>query len=118
MKKQKAGLTDDCRQQIQGVKDTQDLLSGKWKTVILAALYMNGKFRFMDLSRHIHGIAPKVLSKELKDLEMNLLVKRTVFDTMPVTVEYELTAQGRSLNKVIEAMAEWGVKYRKSVLKR
>lgn len=118
MKKQKTGLTDDCRQQIQGVKDTQDLLSGKWKTVILAALYMNGKFRFMDLVRHVEGIAPKVLSKELKDLEMNHLIKRTVFDTMPVTVEYELTGQGRSLHRVIEAMAEWGVRYRKSILKR
>lgn len=115
--KKKTELTDDCRKQIQGVKDTQDLLSGKWKTVILAALYMNGKLRFMDLSRHIEGIAPKVLSKELKDLEMNRLVRRTVFDTMPVSVEYELTAQGKSLQKVIEAMAEWGVKYRKAILK-
>lgn len=118
MKKQKSGLTDVCRLQVQGVKDTQDLLSGKWKTVIIAALYNNGKFRFMDLGRHIEGIAPKVLSKELKDLEMNQLVKRTVLDTMPVAVEYELTAQGESLNKIVEAMAEWGITYRKSILKK
>lgn len=118
MKKKRSELTGICRQQVQGVKDTQDLLSGKWKTVIIAALYNNGKFRFMDLGRHIEGIAPKVLSKELKDLEMNQLVKRTVLDTMPVTVEYELTAQGRSLNRVVNAMAEWGIKYRKSILKK
>lgn len=108
-------LSGTCKMYVQGVKDTQDLLSGKWKTVIIAALYNNGKFRFMDLARHIDGIAPKVLSKELKDLEMNQLVKRTVLDTMPITVEYELTPQGMSLNKVIEAMAEWGVHYRKSI---
>ncbi|MDI9342169.1 MAG: helix-turn-helix domain-containing protein [Sediminibacterium sp.] len=118
MKKQKTELTGVCRLQVQGVKDTQDLLSGKWKTVIIAALYNAGKFRFMDLSRHIEGISPKVLSKELKDLEMNRLVKRTVLDTMPVTVEYELTPQGKSLNKVVEAMGEWGIKYRKSILKK
>lgn len=118
MKKQKTELTGMCRLQVQGVKDTQDLLSGKWKTVIIAALYNTGKFRFMDLSRHIEGISPKVLSKELKDLEMNRLVKRTVLDTMPVTVEYELTPQGKSLNKVVEAMGEWGIKYRKSILKK
>ena len=118
MKKKRSELTGICRQQVQGVKDTQDLLSGKWKTVIIAALYNNGKFRFMDLGRHVEGIAPKVLSKELKDLEMNQLVKRTVLDTMPVTVEYELTAQGRSLNRVVNAMAEWGIKYRKSILKK
>ena len=118
MKKQKPELTDDCRLKVQGVKDTQDLLGGKWKIVILAALYINGKFRFMDLTRHIDGIAPKVLSKELKDLEMNMLVKRTVIDTMPITVEYELTTQGRTLNDVVYAMAEWGIKYRKSILKK
>ena len=118
MKKQKTGLTDVCRMHVQGVKDTQDLLNGKWKTAIIAALYNNGKFRFMDLGRHIEGISPKMLSKELKDLEMNQLVKRTVLDTMPVTVEYELTLQGKSLNKVVEAMGEWGIKYRKLVIKQ
>lgn len=118
MKKQQSKLSDGCRNLVQGVKDTQDLLSGKWKKIILAALYYDGKFRFMELCRHIDGIAPKVLSKELKDLEMNQLVKRTVLDTMPVTVEYELTAYGKSLNKIISAMGEWGIKYRKSILKR
>lgn len=118
MKKEKVVLSETCRQSIQGIKDTQDLLSGKWKMTILGALYYNGKFRFMDLSRHIQGIAPKVLSKELKDLEMNHLIKRTVKDTMPITVEYELTPQGKSLNKVIYAMGEWGIAYRKSVLEK
>ncbi len=112
MKKQKSELTNVCRMQVQGVKDAQDLLSGKWKMVIITALYNNGSFRFMDLGRHIEGISPKVLSKELKDLEMNQLVKRTVIDTMPITVEYELTPLGHSLNKVVDSMSEWGINYR------
>ncbi|MHC5201452.1 winged helix-turn-helix transcriptional regulator [Myroides sp. LJL119] len=116
MKKQKSELTQVCRLQVQGVKDTQDLLSGKWKFVIIAALYNNGKFRFMDLVRHIQDISPKVLSKELKDLEMNQLVKRTVLDTMPITVQYELTVHGKSLNKVVQAMGEWGIEYRKNII--
>lgn len=118
MKKQKSELTTGCRMQVQGVKDTQDLLSGKWKMVIIAALHNNGTFRFMDLSRHIEGISPKVLSKELKDLEMNQLVQRTVLDTMPITVEYELTSLGHSLSKIVDSMSEWGIKYRKSILKK
>ena len=116
MKKEKTELTGICRQQVQGVKDAQDILSGKWKLVIIAALYNNGKFRFMDLGRHIEGISPKVLSKELKDLEMNQLVTRTVLDTMPITVEYDLTEEGKSLHKVVDAMAEWGISYRKAML--
>jgi DNA-binding HxlR family transcriptional regulator len=72
----------------------------------------------MDLKRHIAGIAPKVLSKELKDLEMNHLIIRTIKDTMPITVEYELTSQGKSFKKVIEAMGEWGMNYRKSIVKK
>lgn len=116
MKEQKS-LSDSCRKNIQAVKDTQDLLSGKWKTSIFGMLYFNGKSRFMELNRHINGIAPKVLSKELKDLEMNHLVKRTVQNTMPITVEYELTEQGKSLKPVLEAMQAWGISYRKSVVK-
>lgn len=111
-------MTDTCKKRLQGVIDIQDLLNGKWKAIIIAALYYNGTFRFMDLKRHIEGIAPKVLSKELKDLEMNHLIKRSIQDTMPITVEYELTPLGESLSKVIEAMGDWGLKYRKSVQKK
>ena len=116
--KQKKELSAHCLRRLRGVKDTQDLLQGKWKTSIIGALYYNGTFRFMDLKRHIDGIAPKVLSKELKDLEMNHLVKRTIKDTMPVTVEYALTPQGRSLKKVIEAMCAWGIQYRRAMMKQ
>ncbi len=111
-------LTPVCQQMITGIRDTQELLSGKWKTEIIGALYYRGKLRFMDLKRQLSGIAPKVLSKELKDLEMNHLISRTVLDTMPITVEYDLTAQGKSLYPVIEAMAKWGINYRKQLFEK
>lgn len=111
-------LTPECQSMIVGIRDTQELLSGKWKTEIIGALYYGGKKRFMDLKRQLSGIAPKVLSKELKDLEMNHLISRTVLDTMPITVEYELTEQGKSLKIVIEAMAKWGINYRKQLFEK
>lgn len=118
MKSDRIKISLPCKQLVQGVKDTQDLLSGKWKWVIIAALYNNGTFRFMDLLRHIEGISPKVLSKELKDLELNQLVTRTVLDTMPITVNYTLTTEGKSLNKIVDEMGNWGIRYREMVLKK
>lgn len=69
----------------------------------------------MDLIRQLEEIAPKVLSKELKELELNKLIKRTVKDTMPITVEYELSEFGKSLHSVIKVMSEWGINYRERV---
>ncbi|MDQ0110349.1 DNA-binding HxlR family transcriptional regulator [Chitinophaga terrae (ex Kim and Jung 2007)] len=116
MKKEEKQLTDRCRKNIQAVMDTQDLLGGKWKISIVGALYYSGQVRFMELMRQLDGIAPKVLSKELKDMEANHLLTRTVTDTTPATVVYELTQQGKSLSKVVEAMREWGVVYRQSIM--
>ncbi|GAA5039228.1 transcriptional regulator [Marivirga lumbricoides] len=115
MKNDKSKIPEHCKKYVQGVKDTQDLMSGKWKTVIIAALYNTGKFRFMELVRHIEGISPKMLSQELKDLEANNLIKRKVVDTMPIAVEYELTSYGKSLGNVVDAMSDWGMRYRKAV---
>ena len=68
--------------------------------------------RFLELKKHINDISPKVLSSELKDLEMNHLVKRTVCDTKPITVEYELNELGKSFKVIIEAMGILGMQYR------
>jgi DNA-binding HxlR family transcriptional regulator len=59
-----------------------------------------------------------MLSKELKELEINELVKRTVLDTKPVTVEYELTSYGGSLERVITELVSWGVKHRRRIFKK
>jgi DNA-binding HxlR family transcriptional regulator len=68
--------------------------------------------RFGELQRMHDGIPAKTLSKELKDLEQNGLVKRTVLDTMPVTVTYEITPYGRTLEKVLHELLQWGVDHR------
>lgn len=94
------------KSQHQAVRDTLDVISGKWKLVILAVL-LERKYRFKELSREI-GISPRVLSKELHEMEQHQLVKRTVCDTRPVTVEYESTPHSQTLLSVVRAMSEWG----------
>src|SRR5690348_5127877 len=95
----------ECNSHLIAIKDTMDVLSGKWKISILTALTFN-TYRFKELARLV-GVSPKMLSKELKELEMNELVQRTVYDTTPVTVEYTMTPYGRSLHKVIKEMHDW-----------
>ncbi len=97
------------------INDTLNVISGKWKLPIIGSL-LYGKKRFRELERDIPKITPRMLSKELKDLESSGILKRTVFDTIPVTVEYELTQSGRSLNQVLDPMIKWGMQLRKNVL--
>jgi DNA-binding HxlR family transcriptional regulator len=108
----------DCQAQLIAIKDAMELLSGKWKIQIVGALLLNGPTRFMDLLREIDGIAAKMLSKELYELEQNELVIRTVMHTKPITVEYQLTKHGRTLEAVIEAIRGWGVAHRKHLFRK
>jgi DNA-binding HxlR family transcriptional regulator len=97
------------------VNDTINVITGKWKLPILASLFF-GKKRYSEMERDIPKINPRMLSKELRDLEANGLVVRKVYDTVPVTVEYELTKSGKSFQKVIDIMIEWGLEHRKNVI--
>lgn len=106
----------ECKEFIRPVRDVLDLISGKWKLPILIALSFGSK-RFTDLEKDVEGITPRMLTKELRDLETNQLVKRTVHDTYPVVIEYSLTEYGKSLDHVIEAMRDWGKKHRKKLFK-
>lgn len=116
MKKQAiVNTTPSCKTRIIAIKDTMEILSGKWKFHIVGTLLQSGPMRFMDLLREIDGLAPKMLSKELQDLEMNQLVTRTVLDTKPITVEYALTDYGKTLEKIIDEIATWGIEYRKLI---
>ena len=110
-----AEMTEACVEQLRAIHDTLDLLSGKWKIAIIGSLNF-GRRRFMELQREVEGIGSKMLSKELRDLEMNELVKRTVHNTKPVTVEYELTAYGETLQGIINEMAKWGHIHRKRIM--
>ncbi|MCK7554742.1 helix-turn-helix transcriptional regulator [Chitinophaga sedimenti] len=119
MKKQSVvNNTNICKNRIQAIKDTMEILSGKWKFHILGTLMQGGSMRFMDLLREVEGIAPKMLSKELQDMEVNQLVNRTVCNTKPITVEYAITEYGKTLSPIIDEIAKWGISYRSSLLNK
>lgn len=106
---------ESCINMILPVRDALDILSGKWKLPILISLSFGNK-RFKQIAREIPNITDKMLSKELRELEMNQLIKRTVYDSVPVIVEYSMTSYGKSLEKVIEELRKWGMQHRKRIL--
>lgn len=105
----------ECALLLRPVKDALEVLSGKWKLQIIIALTF-GKKRFKEISREIGGISDKMLSKELKEMERHQLLLRTVYDAFPPVVEYELTAHGKSLHKLIDNLRVWGQLHRKKIL--
>ena len=107
----------ECVNMILPVRDALDILNGKWKLPIIISLTFGSK-RFSQIAREIPHITDKMLSKELKDLEMNDLVKRTVYDSYPVVIEYSMTPYGQSLEKVIIELREWGIQHRQRILGR
>lgn len=102
-------------ERILALKDALELLSGKWKFCILLNLYNYGTMRFKDLQETSVGITPKVLSKELQELEENLLITRTVNNTKPVTVSYALTQHAIETQPVINALVDFGLKHRAKI---
>ncbi|MBC9915398.1 helix-turn-helix transcriptional regulator [Chitinophaga varians] len=104
----------DCLGVIMPVRDALDVINGKWKLPIIIAI-SRGHKRFRDIERNIPKITSKVLSKELKDLEAHKLLKRSVFDSQPVSVEYTLTPYAATLNPVIDALYAWGTEHRKTI---
>jgi len=103
------------KKEIMAVHDAMDVLSGKWKISIISSICYYNERRFSDILSDVNGISNKMLSKELKELEVNKLIKRTVLDTQPVTVQYNLTEYGRTLQTIIDNLAEWGMEHRKVI---
>lgn len=99
------------------INDTLNVLSGKWKLPIISSI-MFGKKRFTEIQRNIPKITPRMLSKELKELEINGIVVRTVYNTTPVAVEYELSNSGKSITEVLDKMVDWGIKHREAVISK
>jgi DNA-binding HxlR family transcriptional regulator len=106
---------NDCRIDLLPIRDALYVINGKWKIQIIATLF-NGSLRFKNLQKEVSGITSRMLSRELKEMEINKLVKRTVNDTSPVSVEYELTEYAMSLNKVIEELHNWGKLHRGKIM--
>lgn len=107
---------DKHKKEMMAVQDSMDVLNGKWKVSIISSICYYNKRRFSDILNDVEGISNKMLSKELKELEFNQLVKRTVLDTQPVTVQYELTEHGLTLKTIINNLTEWGMQHRKKII--
>ncbi len=105
-----------CKATLNSVADALYVIGGKWKLRIIVAL-REGNRRFNEMQRLIGGISAKVLSTELKDLELNGFVRRNVFTGTPVVVEYELTEYAETLGGVLQALSEWGAKHKEMVKK-
>lgn len=106
----------ETRKKMRSVQDAMDALNGKWKVAIISSICCYGKRRFSDILNDVDGISNRMLSKELKELEINELVKRTVLNTQPVTVQYELTQHGNSLHLIINNLSDWGTAHREKIV--
>src|SRR5688572_30623444 len=105
-----------CKATLNAVADALYVIGGKWKLRIIVAL-TDGNKRFNELQRLVGGISAKVLSTELKELELNDFVRRNVFTGPPVIVEYELTEYSETLSSVLQSLSEWGAMHREKVRK-
>ena len=101
---------DDCRM----VREILDLVGDKWTLYIIATL-RDGPVRFNELRRQIDGISQRMLTINLRGLERNGLVKRTLFPTIPPRVDYELTAVGRTLLAPVMALVTWANANKESI---
>lgn len=104
-----------CPKTMLSIKDAIEAIEGRWKVLILFALSEKPK-RFKQLSREVNGITDKTLSKELKSLEANKLIRRQVYDTFPPTVEYTITPHGLTLEKLLDELHFWGLLHRSQVI--
>ena len=104
----------DKRVQYRALQDTFYVIGGKWKIPIINSI-CNGSKRFREIERSLPGITKRTLSKELKELEMNGIITRNVYDTM--LIEYHITEYCHSFAPIIIEMIKWGVEHRKKVTK-
>lgn len=95
------------------VETTLSLISSRWTVLIIREL-LTGTKRFNELKRSINNISQKVLTSNLRNLEENGLIERTVYAEVPPRVEYSLTETGLSLKPILDAMWDWGINYKKS----
>lgn len=112
----KAGCKITCGENLTAVEDALYVIAGKWKLKIIIVLQEMGNIRFNELQRLIPGISARVLSNELKDLELNGFVKRVVHaEQTPVVVEYISTDYSRTLKAVIMSLSDWGKNHKKNI---
>jgi DNA-binding HxlR family transcriptional regulator len=104
-------LSQDCQLDMRYVQDTLYVLQGKWKLLIILSI-SHGNKRYREIARSIPGITLRMLSKELKEMQLNNLISRTVHEDTPVLIEYGLTAYCGTLWPLISEMMRWGKSHR------
>lgn len=102
----KQALADECPEAY-----ATHILGGQWTLVICSWLF-NGKLRFGELKKHLPNISERMLTLELRKLERNGIIKRTVYAEVPPRVEYELTTIGYELKPVLKQLESWGEKHK------
>ena len=107
---------EQCTASLGAVGDALYAIGGKWKLRIIIAL-SDGNKRFNDLQRYVNGISARMLSGELKELELNGFIRRNIATGYPVIIEYELMPYSRTLEKVVQALSEWGTEHREKIRK-
>lgn len=93
------------------VEDALGILVGKWKPIILLNLMKEGTQRFSELQRNLPGITQKMLTKQLRELEDEDIIKRVVYPQVPPKVEYSITEYGKTIEPILADMHEWGMKH-------
>ena len=91
---------EECANSLKYVLDALYVLGGKWKLPLILCLVQSPK-RFNEIQNELSGISPKILAKELKDLELNEFIKRTIHSTRPVTIIYEATSHSHTLKNLL-----------------
>lgn len=94
------------------VTATMKVLGGKWKPILINAIYQTAPARFGELKRSVIGITQSMLTQQLRELEDDGIIRRKIYAEIPPKVEYTLTEFGLTLSPVIQTMANWGVKYK------
>ncbi|MCE3297066.1 MAG: transcriptional regulator, HxlR family [Crocinitomicaceae bacterium] len=103
-----------CNGKLNALGDALYVIGGKWKLRIIIAL-QDGKKRFNEIQRTVPGISARVLSHELKELELNGFVRRMVYTESPVVIEYELTGYSDTLEQVLDSLVSWGEMHREKL---
>lgn len=96
-----------------GYSYTLSLIAGKYKPIILYCLMEYEPVRFNEMQRYLGRVADKTLSRNLKELERDELIVRTVYPQIPPKVEYSLTERGHSLVAVLDRLCDWGTENRR-----
>lgn len=103
-----------CTGKLRSMEDALYAIGGKWRLRIIIALN-DGNMRFNELQRKLGTISPRVLSNELKDLELNGFVERRVFTESPVVIEYGVTEYSHTLKNVVASLVEWGEMHKEHI---